>query len=186
QQQFVQRAKEAAQYPIILFFFLLFLFISLKLFLIPSLTSLFENFHGSENITSLLSIINLITNFFLVSITLCVALYILWKLVHQKLSLQSKAKLYNSIPLVRKFKKLEISYYFSFHFSTLLLNGLSLKSTLQIMADQKHLPFIQHYAQKLVEGFYEGQPIQKTLSTFPFIEKELCFIVDRGLTDSSL
>lgn len=186
QQQFMQRAKKALQYPTILFMFLLFLFLSLKLFLIPSLTSMFENFHGAQNISSLFSIIDFISTFFLISVLLCFILYILWKLIHRKLTLQSKTKLYNLIPIVRKFKKLEISYYFSFHFSTLLLNGLSVKSTLQIMAEQKHLPFIQLYANKLVDGVYNGQPLQTTLSTLPFIEKELCFIVERGLIDNSL
>ncbi|MBB6454256.1 competence protein ComGB [Salirhabdus euzebyi] len=190
QQAFQEKFKKVMQYPSMLLLFLVFLFISLKLFVIPSLHNLYKGFQsynvGQGQLVQLFNSINYFINSFFIIFFLCCGITLFWKYFNINISPSLKIKIYSKTPIVNKLKSLESTYLFSYHFSSLLDSGISIKNALQIMSEQQHLPIIKEYSISFIQTIYKGDSIKETIEDFTLLENEVGIIFERNLHDGTL
>jgi competence protein ComGB len=191
QKAYEDKLKKVLQYPSLLFIILIFLLLGLKIFLLPLLSTMFQNFpsSGEEDIPSVMWLfhtLEIFINSFFIFLILCIFSWYLWKRLKPTIPLHIKLKIYHYFPIIRSYKRIITTYLFSYHFSSLLENGLSIKDTLQIMANQNHLPFVQHYSNSLIKAISAGKFLPNTIKSFSLMEKELPIIFQRSLNDGSL
>ncbi len=186
QKAFQNKFNKTLQYPLILFCFILLLFFFLKAFLLPSLTDMYQGFMGAEYTPAVLTIMNHVINILLFFIIFAIFAWFLWRRIKSKLPVQQKIMFYSALPLLRTYKSLETTYLFSYHFSTLLESGLSIKNALQIMKNQSQLPFLQHCTSICYEGIYAGEKLHEVIRQIPLVERELPIITERSMYDGTL
>ncbi|GAB3791368.1 hypothetical protein GCM10028868_05370 [Virgibacillus kimchii] len=165
---------QTARYPLILLFIFLMLLYVIQLFVLPSFLDLFQS--SSQASSSLLFSIFIIDFLFhaglLIIILLLISLFG-WRIFKDKLEIQTQIKVIQSIPVYRKMVKLQTSFHFATHFSTLLKTGMPYKDIIEHMADQKQLPILSHYSLLIKEELIKGIPIVSLLSQFSLLEKQL-------------
>ncbi|GAA0482283.1 hypothetical protein GCM10008986_03940 [Salinibacillus aidingensis] len=186
--QFQDQLKKVLQYPLLILMFLIVLMAGLKFFLLPSLSELYVGIQSSDPNLSpkIFTSIEFFINLFFITCLIILLISAIWSVIKSKLSTDLKIRLYAYIPLVRKIKSLETSFLFSFHFSSLLQSGLSVKNALQIISEQTHLPVLKRYSVMLMRSVYAGQPLHSAVEKFPLVEKELGLIFKRSMQDGTL
>jgi len=79
----------------------------------------------------------------------------------------------SALPVYRKITKLQTSFHFAIHFSTLLKTGMPYKDILDHMTEQKQLPVLSHYSLMIKKELTKGIPIASIISQFSLLEKQL-------------
>ncbi|SET62026.1 competence protein ComGB [Salinibacillus kushneri] len=186
--QFQDQLKKVMQYPLLVFMFLILLMSGLKFFLLPSLKDLYKGLHGSGTtiIPQLFTSIEFFIHLFFLTCIFVLIITITWIALKSRLSTPLKIKIYSITPFFKRIKSLETSFLFSFHFSSLLQSGLSIKHALQVISEQKHLPIMKRYSIQLMKSIYAGQPLHTAIESFPLAEEELGFIFERSIQDGTL
>jgi competence protein ComGB len=190
QERFIEKFKKVLQYPIVLFSFIMFLLIGLKFYLLPSLRGLYDGIQlqisNDASFVFIFEAVDHFINLFFLFSGCCILLFFLWKFFRQKIPILTKMKFYEKTPILNNIKRLETSYLFSYHFSTLLASGLSLKHALTIISEQDHLPILKKYAHLLTNSVLQGRQLSDEITTLPLLENELSIIFRRSMTDGSL
>jgi competence protein ComGB len=165
---------QTARYPLILLFIFIILLYVIQLFVLPSFIDLFQS--SSQASSSLMFSIFIIDFLFNAGRFIIVALLISflgWRILKDKLSIEMQIKMVNALPIYRKITKLQTSFHFAIHFSTLLKTGMPYKDILDHMAEQTQLPVLSHYSLMIKKELTKGVPIASLISQFSLLEKQL-------------
>lgn len=176
-----KKFKQILRYPLIL----LLIFSSVLFFInqqvLPSFHSLLQSSsHTQQTIFWLILIMDILQYLLIAGVlTLCISL-IFWKVWKKNIDIDKQLTFYKHIPIYRSFLRLQNSFQFAAHFSSLLKAGLSLKEILHELASQQKLPILRFYARLLINDLNRGFHITSLLEELPFIEKQLSGIFQKN------
>lgn len=177
---YVRKFKQVIRYPLVLsaFFFVLLFF--LKISVLPAFEEIFA-MHSSSSATLTISmtVIHLfITVFFIICIaSLLITLF--WKFYRHNFPIHKQISIYQKIPVYRVILKLQTSYYFSTHINMYLKAGMSLKTILEQLKSQNHLPILRHYVDLMYQQLQSGHYVHPLLLELSFIDRPLASLFDR-------
>lgn len=186
-QTYVAKFKEIMRYPLFLSFIFMILLFIIQQYVLPSFLTLFQASSGTTNlIISIIKVINLsLKGIFCLSILLAIS-YIFTRSMIPKISVKQRIKLYTSIPILRSFVTLYVSFMFAIHVSTLLQAGMTMKEILEHLTSQANHPIIAYYASILMTEVRKGEHMNQLLINLPLIEKQFAIIFQKTNNISAL
>ncbi|MFD1850615.1 competence type IV pilus assembly protein ComGB [Oceanobacillus bengalensis] len=176
-----KKLQQILRYPLFLFiiFFLLIYFLNQTI--LPSFVDLFQgNEDSSSTVVLSMYIIDVVSTFLFILLLFVIVFIFVWKLIKQRIPIETQIKIYKQIPVYRKFITAYTSYFFATHFSSLLKTGMSIKEILHQMANQQKLPILSHYSFIMIERLTNGVHISGVISSFTLLEKPLTTIFQKN------
>ncbi|WP_430785294.1 competence type IV pilus assembly protein ComGB [Virgibacillus flavescens] len=185
--EFTSKFKKTIRYPLLLLIIFSILLYFIKSSILPSFADLFSaNAATSSTVTLSLQIINVFGTLLWISLSTLLFLLIFWKAFRQKISVVRQIRIYQHIPIYRSYKRLQTSFLFATHFSSLLKTGMSFKDILTIMASQSQLPLISHITSLMIKELNKGNHINHLISQTFLFEKQIAHIFQKNSDTSSL
>ncbi|WP_100010665.1 competence type IV pilus assembly protein ComGB [Lentibacillus sediminis] len=185
--RYTKKFRQIIRYPLFLLIIFGVLLYFIQQFVLPSFADIFKSSTqaaGTVNFSLLL--IDILSGFALVMLLLLGVILLVWLRTKNNLLIEQQIKIYYKIPVYRSFLKLQTSFLFAIHFSTLLKTGMSYNQILSHMAHQKKLPIIAHYAQLLKEELTRGLPVASLLSQMSLMENQLTAIFQKDVDITAL
>ncbi|WP_186575799.1 competence type IV pilus assembly protein ComGB [Aquibacillus kalidii] len=184
---FIKKVKQVSRYPTVLFLLFIILLFFLKKSVYPSFIQLFSSTSQSSTI-HLISIhvidwllnIVFVIGFVIILITLC------WPKIRNKLNVGQLLSLYEKIPFINTYQKLNHSLLFSLHLSSLLHAGISLKDGLSIIKDHNQYPILAYYSDYIIHELARGRTFAQILPYCKLLEKELESIFQKNANSDQL
>lgn len=169
-----KKLQTLLRYPLILLSFFSVLLLFIKQFILPTFIDLFPaHSEAASTVVIMLLMMDYFLSFVIIVIILgCLGL-LFWKKYHSKLTTEQKINIYTYIPLYRYYVKIQTSYLFATHVSTLLQAGLPMKKILHHMSIHDKLPIIAYYSKLIIADLQKGFPIEGSLHTCFFIDDQL-------------
>lgn len=168
---------QTARYPLILLCIFIILLYVIQLFVLPSFLDLFQSSaQASTYLVFSIFIIDFLFHAGMFFIVILMIGFAVWRICKNRISIGAQIKVIHSIPFYRKIVKLQTSFHFATHFSTLLKTGMPYKDILEHMAEQKQLPILSHYSLLMKEELTKGIPLFSLISQFSLLEKQLTAI----------
>ncbi|WP_404453000.1 type II secretion system F family protein [Virgibacillus necropolis] len=185
--EFTSKFQQTIRYPLILLTIFSILLYFIKHSILPSFADLFSaNSVTSSTVTLSLGAINVFGSFIWISIiVICVSL-IIWKIISHKISVQRQIRLYRHIPIYRSYKRIQTSFLFATHFSSLLKTGISIKDILTIMSNQTQLPILSYYSMLMTSELNKGNHINHLLSQAFLLEEQIAHIFQKNADTHAL
>lgn len=177
----MKKFKVTIRYP-----FMLLILFSIILFFInhqilPSFQSLLQSStQALTTVTILKLLLDLFQFIVLILALLILTLYFTWKKVRKNIPIEEQLKFLRRIPIYYRYLRIQTSFQFATHFSSLLKAGLSLKEILYELEQQQRLPILSYYAQLLTNNLKRGFHISYFLEELPFIENQLAAIFQKN------
>lgn len=179
--EFTAKFQQTIRYPLLLLVIFSVLLYFIKHSILPSFEDLFSaNSATSSTITASLVAINVFGTLVWISIVIIVISLVVWKFIRDKVSIESQLKLYRKIPVYRNYKRIQTSFLFATHFSSLLKTGISIKDILTIMSNQKQLPILSYYSVLMTNELNSGKHISYLLSQTYFLEKQIAHVFQKN------
>ena len=185
--KYIKKFQQVSRYPLILLsvFGLLLYFIKTRV--LPSFQDIFQSSsEASLTVSISILVIDFLGNILLFLMIAFVIAVIVWTLTKHRLPIEKQIKVYGAIPVYRKFMKLQTSYFFASHFSSLLKTGMSFRVILHHMSNQQKLPIIAYYANQMTTELSKGVHISSLLTVFTFLENQLTAIFRKNADAHSL
>ncbi|MCM3738745.1 type II secretion system F family protein [Oceanobacillus luteolus] len=183
----MKKLKLIIRYPLMLLFFFSLILFFINYHVLPAFQSLFLT--SSQALTTI-TVVKWIMDFLQFSLIFCsillLALTILWNYYSKKMPIEEQVKVTQRVPLYRHYLRIQTSFQFATHFSSLLKAGLSLKEILYELSNQQRLPIISYYATLLINNLEHGFHISNLLREFPLIEEQLAIIFQKNATTDVL
>ncbi|WP_077621518.1 competence type IV pilus assembly protein ComGB [Sediminibacillus massiliensis] len=182
-----KKFQRTSRYPLFLLVLFGFLLFFVKHSVYPSFQQLFASTGQTAQITTF--------SFRLIDITFVGmnALFIagilvmpFWLLIKPSLWIGTRIKIYNTIPLVRSFIRINTTYLFSLHLGSLLKTGMPIKEAFHILKNQTRLPILSYYASIMVENLEKGSHLDSVLPGLLLLEKELAEIFHKNVNNEAL
>lgn len=182
-----KKFKTTIRYPLLL----LFVFTMILLFINQQILPAFEPLlRGSPEALAIVVLLKGILDFFeLAAVTSCILFLILsfaWRIGKQKIPVEDQLRIFRRIPIYKSYLKIQTSFQFAAHFSSLLTAGLTLKEILHEITKQTRLPVLSYYAQLLTDNLAHGYHISYSLDELPFIESQLAAIFQKDTNKAML
>lgn len=182
-----QKFKQILRYPLILLFIFSITIYFINQQVLPAFHSLLQSSTEAQQTIMLFIFIMDLLQFILIIIAIGGITCLLgWRYLKKRIPMDKQLKLLNQLPIYRRFIRLQTSFQFATHFSSLLKAGLSLKQILHELTKQQRLPIINFYADLLTNDLNRGFHLNALLSELPFIEKQLANIFQKNSDISAL
>lgn len=182
-----KRFQQVLRYPVILFIVFSILLYFINQTVLPSFTDLFQsNEQVSGTITISLAVIDLLSTLLFIAIGLLTVSLLIWHFTKHKMPINKQIRVYKAIPVYRNIIKIQTSFFFATHFSTLLKAGLPYKEILTFMATQKKLPIIAYYSNQMINDLNKGIHITHLISHFIFLDQQLTSIFQKNANTQEL
>ncbi|HLQ71068.1 MAG TPA: competence type IV pilus assembly protein ComGB [Bacillota bacterium] len=179
--EYTKKFKQTARYPLILFFIFLVLLFFIKQSVMPSFTDLFQgNVEASAMISVSVFVINGFTLFLVLFAATMLIIYVLSKYYRKYVAIEKQIYVYSKIPILRQYLKLQTSFLFATHVSSLLKTGLSLRDILENIQHQKRLQIVSYYASLMISELSNGKQISGLLSGLKLMDKQLSVIFEKN------
>lgn len=182
-----KKFQQMSRYPIILSFIFGVLLYFIKRTVLPSFIELFQSSKEAAktiNISIFLIDFFSYTLFTFLIITICFIL--IWQLYKKRISIERKLAFYRNIPVFRTYLKMQTSFLFASHLSTLLKTGMSMKEILIHLNSQSKLPIISYYTSLMTDELQKGRFYIHTMSQFYFFEPSLKSIFQKNEDSTAL
>ncbi|WP_188206149.1 type II secretion system F family protein [Alkalibacillus aidingensis] len=181
-----KKLQKILRYPIFLMIFSLIILFSMTLFLIPMYQTAFQSFGNAESMVWL----NTIIKVFQLSITVFISIIalgvIIILIVHKQASIQTRIAFISRLPIVCSFYRLSTTAQFSYHLSSMMSNGKTIKEALSIIDNQYELPILQNYASEVITQLQDGKPLVDSFYSLTLIEKDLKLLIQRSTEQGTL
>lgn len=185
--EFTAKFQQTIRYPLILLVIFSILLYFIKNSILPSFADLFSaNNETSSTISISLMAINVFGTIMWISIVLAVITMIVWKFISKKVSIEKQLRIYRNIPFYRSYKRVQTSFLFATHFSSLLKTGISIKDILTIMSKQTQLPILSYYSVLMTNELNSGKHISYLLSQTYLLEKQIAHIFQKNADSHAL
>lgn len=185
--RYIKKFQQVIRYPIVLFVVFTILFYFIQQSVLPSFLNLFES--TTETSSILFFAIHFgewVGNIAYISLILLVVIGIAWNMNKEKLSIEQQVKIFRSIPIYRSYKRIQVSFLFATHFSSLLKTGIPIKEILRTMAGQKKLSVLTHYSELIIDELNQGKHIASLLLQLKLIDKQLSIIFQKNADAETL
>lgn len=185
--EFTAKFQQTIRYPLVLLVLFSILLYFIKHSILPSFADLFSaNSVTSSTITMSLVAINIFGTFIWVSFIALLISLIIWKYVKHKISIENQIKIYRHLPIYRSYKRIQTSFLFATHFSSLLKTGISIKDILTIMSSQTQLPILSYYSILMTNELNKGNHISHLLSQAFLLEQQIAHIFQKNADTHAL
>ncbi|WP_226035304.1 competence type IV pilus assembly protein ComGB [Aquibacillus saliphilus] len=187
QMENIKKFQQTSRYPFILLLLILVLLYFVKTSVYPSFLQLFSSMSNASAITNTsVIVINVLFNALLILIVLITAITLSWQLFKTKFKTKLKIQIYNAIPIVRSFIRLNTTFLFSLHLSSLLKAGSSLREALQTLKKQPKEFIIAYYSDQMIQEIEKGFELSEILPSFLLFEEELSTIFQENINNHTL
>lgn len=185
--QYRKQFRQTFRYPLLLIIIFIGVLYVVKQSILPIFASLFYQKEISGFLINILLIFTeWITPLFLLLMFSFWILYYFWKRYRDKLKMETQIKIMESIPMFRSFLKMRTSYQFATHVSTLLKTGMPMNQVIHYVANQDHLPFLSHYAKRMLNTLHEGKPLLALFFQLYFLDEQLIDIFKKSSDQDTL
>ncbi|WP_228275763.1 type II secretion system F family protein [Gracilibacillus oryzae] len=176
----IKRFKQLSTYPLLLFVFFILILYVLRTFIFPSFQSLLTAETSTASIFQTTSLI-VDTFYYGILVTICflILLAIFYPKIKHRFSIKQKIKLHSKIPLWRNYKKMQLTFLFTTHLSSLLHSGLNMKECFHILHQSNIEPIITHYVEIIDSHLIKGYEATSILPIFQLFEKDLQNIMQK-------
>lgn len=185
--KYKNKLQSVLRYPFILLFIFFILLLFIKYSILPTFIDMIQS-HGESSSTStlLLLFLDFSTQLFIILLFIFSCFALVWLRLKERFSLGLKLKIYEKIPLFRTYIKVQTTYLFATHVSTLLEVGMPMKDVLHQLIEQKDLNIISYYAELMIDELNEGHSLVYLLQQLPFIDEQIAQIYQQNLNASTL
>ncbi|WP_067730397.1 competence type IV pilus assembly protein ComGB [Oceanobacillus damuensis] len=174
---YMKKFQQITRYPAILLVIFVMLLSFIKQKVLPSFQDLFQSsYEVSLTIAISVTVIEILGTILSILVIGGAVSFVIWIVTKGKLPVEKQIKVYEAIPVYRRFLKLQTSFHFAAHFSSLLKTGMSFREILQHMSSQQKLPIIAYYSQQMTTELSKGLHISSLLTVFTFLEDQLTAI----------
>lgn len=185
--QYTSKFQQTIRYPLVLLILFSILLYFIKHSILPSFSDLFSaNSVTSLTVSISLQAINIFGTFIWISMTIVCVFLVLWKMYRNKISIETQIAVYKFLPVYRGYKRLQTSFLFATHFSSLLKTGISIKDILSIMSNQTQLPIISYYAVLMTGELNKGNLLNHLLSQAILFENQIAHIFQKNADSHAL
>ncbi|WP_047979926.1 competence type IV pilus assembly protein ComGB [Ornithinibacillus contaminans] len=177
----MKKFTQVIRYPVILLVIFSIMFFFIEHTVLPNLLNVFQQ--SAQDPSNLTIFIHLISVFYYLCagfLLLVLLIRLFWSAYKAKIPIPQQLKLFDVIPLFRNYIRLNTSYQFATHVSSLLKTGMPIKEVLAILSKQNKLPILSYYATMLTNGLNQGAPISHILTDFSFINPQLAAIFQKN------
>ncbi|ENH97457.1 competence protein [Gracilibacillus halophilus YIM-C55.5] len=183
---FLTKLKQMSRYPMMLFlmFFIIVYFMKTSIF--PSFQQFFTGDQTSHIFYWSRWMIESIFYCLLVAIILTIIGVTFPGLLKQRVKLTTKTRWILRIPFYRVYKKLQLSFLFCVHTSSLLDTGITLKDALTLLQKKDNNAYIRDVCFHITQGLREGLPIQRLINDAVLLEDELSSIFQKNKNTNQL
>lgn len=184
---YLKKFRQIIRYPLLLLFIFIILVSFIKKSILPSFNQLFEsNASSSKTVHLSIQIIDYVSSFIVISIIVLSCIGLLFYFLKKHIPIEFQIRMYDKIPFVRLFIRMQTTYFFAMHFSMLLKAGISMQEILKMMSRQnKHL-ILSHYALIMTNNLKQGYEISPLIIAFQMLEVQLANIFQRNSNASTL
>ncbi|MDL4841559.1 competence type IV pilus assembly protein ComGB [Aquibacillus rhizosphaerae] len=187
QLDFIKKFKQSTRYPLVLFLLFIILLYFVKNSVYPSFIQLFSSTGQSSLFNKIsISIIDILFNGIFVGSIIVIGFFLYWMVKKDKLDAEEQINIYKKIPIIRTFQRLNTTFLFSIHLSSLLYAGISLKQSLHILKANPNIPIISFYSDLLINELQKGHPLTSALPSCYLLENELSSIFQKNSNNDDL
>lgn len=179
--EYMKKFQQTARYPLVLFFIFLFLLYFIKESVLPSFTNLFQGNNETSVVISVsVIVIDSFTTILILMAIVVISSFFLSKYIKRVVPIEKQIAIYSKIPILRKYLRIQTSFLFATHVSSLLKTGLSLKEILEHILQQKKLRIISYYASLMINELSNGKPVAGLLDELKLIDRRLPIIFEKN------
>lgn len=185
---FMKKFKQASRYPLILFVLFVLLLHFIKNSVYPSFIQLISTTDSTSSLhfISVNSINFLFYGTYITTICFIFLLLVYRFFIYKNIPPEKLIPIYLKLPVVKGYKKLNTTFLFSLHLSSLLLAGISLKECLQTLKVQKQLSILSYYAEYITDELQHGKTLLNILPSCRLFEDELVSIFQKNANTDQL
>ncbi|WP_010096973.1 competence type IV pilus assembly protein ComGB [Ornithinibacillus scapharcae] len=185
--EYTKKFTQVIRYPIILISIFSILFFFIQYSVLPNLLNLLQQSNqDTPFLTAALTLTTTIYYTFIVLVSCLLIMRWIWIVSRNKIPIESQLYFIKLIPFYRDYIRLNTSFLFSTHVSSLLKTGLSIKDVLAILARQHKLPILTHYANILTDGLTKGFPLHSLMDQLGLINPQLASIFQKNIDAETL
>lgn len=176
------KLKNLLYYPIFLLVFTFALLQAFTNYLLPKFSEMYQGAGQETNIFLKLSVLlaTLINNLPLIIILLLTFLMLIYHYYFKKISKIKLELLMNKVPLLRTFRRLSSTYYFSMQLGSLLKGGVSIIDALTIMSAQDPKKLVREIAHQMIERLQEGDTLDSICGTIKIFMTDFERVISHG------
>lgn len=186
QKNYVDRFKQMNRYPLFLFIFFLLILFCMKRYIFPSFVNLFHTNGSNAIFQNAMLTVDIIFYGIFILIIFSLLLMLSIKYLKDKVTIETKLKVFQVIPLLKQYKTLEISFYFSTHLSSLLKTGLNFKNALSILQSERNEPITSFYASTIIDHLVQGFHLETILPSCELLKREMSRIMQKDRNTSQI
>jgi len=187
QLEFKKKFQKVIRYPLILFILFFGLLLFVKIFLLPTFLQLYASMNvQSTTILTTLKWLDRSLYFMFAFAMLTVLFFTVLVITQKKASIEKVLLVYRRIPGWRTYLKTQTSYLFSYHFSSLLKSGMTIKQSLSIMRDQTHFPILSFHALCMFKDLEKGSSLAHAVQKQLFFHEDMAQLISRNQNDGRL
>lgn len=166
--KYMKKFQQTARYPALLLCLVTVLLFFVKNSVYPSFEALFVSAGQTSQVTSFsIFFINLLFHLFIFAFFAALLLLSGWSFLKSRISIDIQIKYYLKLPIYREYLKLQTTFLFCLHLSSLLKTGMPLKDSLRTLHTQKHLAILGYYAKRMETELEKGVHVAHIISTLP-------------------
>ncbi|KGX85029.1 competence type IV pilus assembly protein ComGB [Pontibacillus marinus] len=187
QVEFKKKFQKVIRYPVVLFILFFGLLLFVKVFLLPTFLQLYASMNVQS--TTIMTTLKWLDRslYFILGFSIFTVLCITGIVISQKRSpIERVLSVYRRIPGWRTYLKTQTSYLFSYHFSSLLKSGMSIKQCLSIMRDQRHFPILAFHASCMFKDLERGSSLAHSVQKQLFFHEDMSQLISRNQNDGRL
>lgn len=183
-----QKYKKALRYPLLLCIVMLVLFTFLKLALFPQFILLFQSFQQLENnsFSFWMSIFSFLFNSLLILLLFSIFLFLWWRMISKRLTVQRKITILSKIPILWKGVKHRVTFHLTTQLGLYIEGGLTIKDSLHLLRKENNLPYVQYCTSYLYQRLSEGEQLGSIVREIKLLDSQLSLVIQHGQETRSL
>ncbi|MFD2209163.1 type II secretion system F family protein [Virgibacillus halophilus] len=178
--EYLRKFQQLSRYPLLLIIVFSLLLFFIKKNVLPAFLDLFQtSSQASTTVTVSLFVIDFLMNLTVVASILGISGILFWKYGENRISIETRIRFYRSLPIYRVYLRMNTSFQFASHLSSMLKTGMTLKDILTSLSNQRKYPVISHYSSILTAEVSKGMQVHQILPGLYFLDDQLTFIFHR-------
>lgn len=185
--EYTKRFTQVIRYPLLLIVIFSILFFFIQYSVLPNLLTLLQQNNPDDPFINYFITLSSVIYYACLALVFCLLIIRwVWHVMKDKIPIEKQLHFILAIPFYRSYVKLNTSFLFSTHMSSLLKTGLSIKDVLAVLARQQKLPILTHYADFLTNGLKSGYPIYVLIHQLELINPQLASIFQKNTDANTL
>ncbi|QGH34915.1 hypothetical protein GI584_13080 [Gracilibacillus salitolerans] len=185
--EFLSKLNKLSRYPLFLFTFFLLILYFMKKSIFPSFSQLLGSntktngvFQNAEIAINMIYYGTITSLLFLILLTVCSIR------LKQHVTIESKIRLIIRTPIYSKYKRMQTTYLFVTHLSSLLTSGLTIKDSLEVITSEPKADLIHYYSNLISDHLAQGYDYSTILPQCQLLQDQLTQIMSKDRNQDQL